>query len=205
MPNWCYSKVMIETKNLEDAELLEREFERAFSSNPLKADFGNEWLGNLLLQIGMPEEEVLRGPVRCRGSVVDWGRSDKTLKFDIESAWSPHVGCVKRFVDYYVDDASVLYTAEEPGCQLYWTNDSDVVGTVAIDLYSDGTFPDELEELIRSCCDARQEDIVKALSEYLGHEGTLPEFEAEINKKVREINEDFYVSFNVYQDVPIEE
>ena len=203
MPNWCFADLMIKTKSTKDAETLEKEFEKAFSSNPLNADFGNVWLGNLLLQIGMPEEDVIRGPVGCRGSALFWEREEDAIHFQLESAWSPHVECVKLFVDHYVDDASVLYVAEEPGCQLYWTNDSDVVGTVAIDLYSDGTFPDELEELIRSCCDARQEDVVKALSEYLGHEGTFPEFEAEINKKVREINEDFYVSFNVYQDVPI--
>ena len=79
MPNWCFADLMIKTKSIKDAETLEKEFEKAFSSNPLNTGYGNVWLGNLLLQIGMPEEDVIRGPVGCRGSALFWEREEDAI------------------------------------------------------------------------------------------------------------------------------
>jgi len=202
MPNWCFADLMIKTKSTKDAETLEKELEKAFSSNPLNADFGNVWLGNLLLQIGMPEEEVIRGPVGCRGSALFWEREEDAIHFQMESAWSPHVECVKLFVDHYVEDASITYEAEEPGNALYWTNDPDVAGTVAVDFEEIG-IPDDMADLLWSCQGKKEKEVIKTLSEYLGHMGKLNKLKREINKKGHEFNENFFVAINVYQNVPI--
>lgn len=207
MPNWCFSDVEI-ISSKENIDILEGHFKKALSSNPLEADFGNNWLGNLLYYIGLPEEQVIHGSPRCRGSILYFNRdtdNDETIRLQTESAWSPHLQCIKMFVDHFVneDDVDIFYTAEESGCGLYYTNDLYFDGRVYVDYaeYSDD-FPTELARLLDHCCDAEEKYVVEALSKYLGHEGTLYELAEEINDQLEETDAG-YVSLNIYEYVEL--
>ena len=122
MPNWCYTSIAVKALK-KKIDLIEKEMEQALSSNPLNADFGNEWLGNLLLHIGHDERSVAGSVIRCRGNVIDCKRSAPgQLSISTLSAWGPHVTCIKTFCRHYSRKAKVLYVADEPGNNLYWTN-----------------------------------------------------------------------------------
>lgn len=99
---------------------IEKEMEQALSLNPLHTDFGNEWLGNLLLHIGHDEKSVIESVIRCRGEVTELERvSPEQLSLDTLSAWGPHVTCIEAFCRHYADDVKVRYEVANGPC---WTN-----------------------------------------------------------------------------------
>ena len=204
MPNWCYSNVEIVGSEA-SIDRLEKEFDLALSKDRIRTDFSKEWLGNLLLHIGMSKDEVLNGDVRCRGAVTYFAREAKDrLVMDTETAWVPHMQCIKMFVDHYADDAAIFYRAEEPGCCLFWSNDDEYIGHVFIDHYPGEGFPEDLEEAIDQAQYCSKTDVVEMLEEYLGHPGRLEDLESELNEQLQKINADLYVSCNEYQNVPVE-
>ena len=195
MPNWCTSIVTIKTSSEKSADILEEKFGKAMSSNPAKADFGNRWLGNLLLQIGMPKDDVIhRTSLRCRGQILYMLREDeKMISLATETAWEPMIECIRKFVDTYVDDADIFYVAEESNMGIFWTNDPDVVGNVWVD-YEDVSA--ETEELLASIQDEKEKDAAKAFEEYLGHSGKLEDLAEELAE-----NEDAFISVHTYEYV----
>ena len=183
MPNWCKTNVTI-TASPESIDVLVKEFMDAMRSNPLEADFGNRWLGNLLLHIGMDSEAVIRGDVRCRGE-VSWleKQNDTSLHLELLSAWNPAMQCIKLFCDHFVKDAEILYVAEEPGNMLYWTNNPDVAGRVFIETGRIEKYPEAIRYLIDGCQDEPKEEVVRAFSECLGCKADLMVIEKQLNSK----------------------
>lgn len=203
MPNWCFTSVTIHSTK-ENLDIIERELVNATSTNPVKADFGNTWLGNLLLYIGMDEDSVVHGDIRCRGSMEDFLRQDdETIDCVIYSAWSPHIQCICKFVDHYVDDAEIIYTAEEPGCELYWTNDPAVEDTVYIDSLIENEMPEEYMKILtfQGC---NQRILIKYLNDLLNaRASSLEELNVMLNKQLEEY--DNYIGMHAYRYVDIGE
>lgn len=202
MPNWCFSQVNISGKK-KDIDLLEKRFNEALSSNPLNARLGNKWLGNLLYEIGLPEDQIVYGEPRCCGEVLDlWRDTEKSLRLDVESAWGPHLQCVKMFVDNCVGEGAVdiLYSSD-----LFYTNDPSIEGTVYPDYYIGEEVTEDLREIIEGSWDVPAESLEKELAEYLGHPGTLESLGNEISEKLEEFSGDYYVNFHVYEYVPLSE
>lgn len=203
MPNWCSSYVRIKASG-KSLDVLESEIEKATDGRYPETDFGNEWLGNLLLHIGMSRDDVIYGDINCRGYIVDWIKNADEITMDIESAWSPHVKCIKEFCDYFVKDADVFYTAFEPGSEIFLSNDPDYIGTVYIDISDGGDMPEDLLNIIPEGDTELPKDKVRILLEgYLKHSGTF-------EKLAREIEEQFYdtdsfIAFHVYESCDIED
>lgn len=201
MPNWCYSTVKIEA-SLPSLEKVKSEMDMALSSNPLNAGFGNEWLGNLLYHIGVSENEVDYGKTRCRGSVEDYELENGALVLHTESAWRPHVQCIKDFVDHYVDDAKVIYVADEPMLDLHWTNDPNEVDRVYVmHCISDRPELKGIQTLVDSIQGMKKEDAYQKLSAFLGVDGS---FEFLVDKLIEKVNEDDYLSIYAYEYVEID-
>ena len=207
MPNWCFSHVTLNGSK-DSMDKLEKAFQEAFASSPIPTDFEDTWLGNLLLKLGYDEDAIQHGDIRCRGSVTDWSRTDdKTIELDVESAWGPHIYCIQLFVQNIDPEIEMVYTAEEPGNGLYWTNDPAVVGTVYIDRFDNGDpeFPEGLSACLETIYDAPQENVRQALAKYLGHDGDFDTLTKEISEMVEERDPDSYVYFHIYQEVPMED
>lgn len=147
MPNWCMTGITI-TSNGKLKKCFD-EMQEALSSNPANAGFGNEWLGNLLLHIGMDEDEVVCGDIRCRGYVCDLtydsGEACDEIVMHTESAWCPATKAIMMFVDKYCDDYEFLYWADEPGNGLYCSNDPSIAGKVSIDFYGSNEHENEYD------------------------------------------------------------
>ena len=136
MANLCFTDIKI-VDSEDNLELIEKNILDATSSNPLGSDFGNDWLGNLLLHIGVPEDEVVHGNMRCRGiiSCVDWCEKagNKWINVFTETAWRPNVECVKKFAEHYSGTCKITYAGDEGWNGLFWTNDPDMLGKVLVD------------------------------------------------------------------------
>lgn len=196
MPNWCSSTVRI-VASQKSLDILETEFKKAAGSGHSKTDFGDEWLGNLLLHIGMDMPTVLYGPIPCRGQVFCIEQYDGELHMDVESAWGPHISCIRKFCEHFVDDAEVFYTAVEYGNQLFWTNDPEHVGTIIADVYDSGDVPENLQGLEEIYCEPK-ENVRKILADCLGHDGTYDALVGEIDNMFRKSHS--YISFDTFID-----
>lgn len=204
MPNWCYSTVTIEASRT-SLEKVKSEMDIALSSNPLNAGFGNEWLGNLLYHIGVSEEEVDYGNTRCRGSVEDYELEDGAIVLHTESAWRPHIQCIKDFVDHYVDDAKIIYVADEPMLTLHWTNDPEEVDRVYVmHCLSDRPESKEIQNLVDSIQGMKKEEAHQKLSLYLNMDGSFEFLVDKLIEKVIEVNADEYLSIYAYEYVAID-
>ena len=197
MPNWCFSQVNI-SDSREHIATIKDELSKAFASNPVGADFGNQWLGNLLLHIGMDKETVIHGDLDCRGSVSYIFEGDDYIELEMESAWQPHLKCIQKFVETHSDTARFKYYADEPGCELFWTNDPVYAGTV----YTDVWLNDPKENMFYTgLSDNTKETAYRALKEHLG-EGSWDELCA---KAANVEGDDEYVNIYVYEYVDLDD
>ena len=215
MPNWCWSQVHISTDE-EKLNKLYEEMKKALSSNPLGADFGNEWLGNLLVYTGMDKDEVLHGHINCRGSITDYDIDENgELMMTLETAWSPQFGAIKAFIEYVLDDENdedakydydFRYTAEESGCELYCSNEDGTVGAYYIDAWNPNDDAD-MDALSANYSYCYEDDVKRGLIKFLEAKGlpTDGSFE-ELCDRVKkafegEDCENGFVSFHQYDYV----
>lgn len=213
MPNWCWSQVHISTDE-EKLNKIYEEMDKALSSNPLGADFGNEWLGNLLVYIGMSKDEVISGPINCRGSITEYDIDDNgELVMNLETAWSPQFGAIKAFIEYVLNDENdedakydydFRYTAEESGCELYYSNDDETVGTYYVDIWNPNGDSD-LDGLYENYSYCDEETLTEGLIKFLEAkglptDGTFEELCDRVQKSVKgEDCENGYVGFHKYE------
>lgn len=200
MPNWCYSSVNIRGPKDEIGKF-DKQVKEACSSNPLKADFGDWWLGNLLLHLGYKDDDVVQGDIRCRGSIIDYDVSYEEnygdILLSVESAWGPHLGPIALMRDKYAPNCVIVYVAEEPGTELYWSNNPDYYGCWHVDI-----FDYEVKDLalLHDCEPFSDEDLNRALEQILCHSGTTIELIQEIQVKYPDS-----VCFDKYEYVPLNE
>ena len=136
MPNWCYTQAYIHSKK---AKKIYDELKKATTthSDPEIWRGATNWLGYLLTHIGIDNETR-----RCRGEVtnLEYDHEFEEVRLDTYTAWTSMVDVIEDFAKHYDPEAKVLYTEEESGTLIYWTNDPDEVGNYAYE-------PDEDEEL----------------------------------------------------------
>lgn len=137
MPNWCSSAYVIEGNAKEIKSLYELMQCLENREKPsVENGFGTTWLGCLVDALGEDWHTV-----HCRGSWSCLEMDGKVLKFFTETAWSP---CNETFdlVMKKFPSLHYYFQAEEPGMEIYETNDED--GTYFPDRYFlDACTPDE--------------------------------------------------------------
>lgn len=144
MANTCYTEIEIISENEKQIEeFYEKlkkwtstlhEYSKGVNTGPL-------WLGNLVLNAGIAKVAERGVDRSCRGSILEIGKySSDSIFIETETAWAPLMDIWQDLVAKYIPDARIIYTAEEPGCEIYWSNDPDVESNYCV--YTDG------EELI---------------------------------------------------------
>lgn len=113
MANWCSTSYVIEG----DKEILET-IKRAFDNHPVKEKSSENWEGNILAALGINcEKSSIRGFVDYYSDI-----DDETFHFACEEAW-----CRTDFAELLLSkfpSISIYWMAEEPGCEIYMTNDA---------------------------------------------------------------------------------
>lgn len=145
MPNWCYSNIDVEDINKSGAvakikaffddmrkHIVERELviDRKYTADNRDGHYtdfnanGSLWLGDILLDLGYPFDDVCHGnilnadgeEIKCRGSISDYNvNGDGVLHIDTETAWVPMMDVFALLFERLgvKDDITISYYAEE--------------------------------------------------------------------------------------------
>ena len=177
MPNWCLSHIVI-SNDKKVIENLHKHFKSAMEKTD--GEYQKNWLGNLLLYIG---EDVNDSAPRCRGWVEGYsynppiGKLYNVASLDVytETAWVPMLQVFVKFINKYAPDSDISFCAEEPGCELYWRNDT-TWEEYYVEIYEEEA-PNEVIKWINESMDGStvkymyKEELNDALSKLLGHSG----------------------------------
>ncbi len=177
MSNCCSTDIQIRGKK-EELAIFWKKFNEAININSSKRD--DVWLGNILVLLKR-EDLKERGidpdgpesPIRdelarrdwlntqarcCRGSVVYAEISADGEQIDIaqDDAWGPQLDPVCEMVERYAPNADIVYTAIEPGCEVFITSDPEKAGQWLIDVQDPDGLPDCIKDLDWSLIDDKK-------------------------------------------------
>lgn len=136
MPNWCYTNIEIHTEDKDAMEEFYQKLQDWTSVNFINNGFGLKWLGNIVGNSGIAEiDETGNSSIPCRGYIIDMCLLDahKTIQICTETAWTPMLKMWLLLMKEYLPDAKIIYSADEPGCEICATNDNDLAGRYLID------------------------------------------------------------------------
>lgn len=141
MPNWCFTNIAINADSEEAAKTiydkLENEWLKAPEGEPVSG-FGNDWLGCLAVNSGVIDsyDNVDESPIACRGEVEDVTLDGESVYMITSTAWGPMIEPIYRAIEknFGLDGIDIVYSAEEPGCGLYITNNEDVADTYYVEI-----------------------------------------------------------------------
>lgn len=135
MPNWCYTQVEINGDSKEIA-CLDEHFNKAREHEGTKSDFGDMWLGNIVEYLGQDYNSV-----PCRGSIINYTYDNDSIMLSTETAWAPMMQPILMLTNKYAPNAKITYMAEEPGCEIFLTNDEYYLHKFRVDFF-DGELED---------------------------------------------------------------
>lgn len=81
-------------------------------------DFGKWWLGNLVTKLGGKWQDY-----PCRGEILSYSLDGDVLLITQMTAWCEQEG-VRRLIQEKFPSIKVYYRVEEPGCEVFYTNDN---------------------------------------------------------------------------------
>lgn len=129
MPNWCSTDIRIVCKKEEYAKEIFKKLCEWYDSDieADTSDFKRGWLGRFLIQAGITtREDIDSCKIRCRGYVTYMDISQEEINLQTETAWEPMLKMWKLIIEKFWKNMvdNIYYVAQEPGCGLYWSNDS---------------------------------------------------------------------------------
>ena len=176
MPNWCYTTISFHG-NKNEIEGLHKVLTTATSKEYIHTDFGNNWLGNVLYEVGLQnriDNENAKLNLRCRGTIeliedVDTRQNGVYfLRIGTETAWCPMIKMWQAILDALnYKSVKIAFMSEEPGCELYSKYDpyDEFPDTYFVDGYVEGE--DCNNEIICKIIDTGYFDSEDTLVEYL--------------------------------------
>lgn len=146
MANLCFSEITITHDDVAKLRALYENIEKWVRHDAL----GNgtyHWLGNIVLnaQIGSVDSND-HDYIKCRGDIIDicFIEDSREIFIATATAWTPKIKIWKKLVDKYLPDAEVTFRANEPGCEIFVTNNFDLAGQYLVDACE--SFEDWIEE-----------------------------------------------------------
>lgn len=170
MANWCITDYRIE-----GSEESLKKINDALLNHAVVEDSSDNWEGNVLIALGYTEKELRDANTKyyLRGFVTYYEPPksfEYPLSLNCEEAWN--VTDFRKLLEEKLPDVKVYFTAEEPGCEYYVTNDEEgiyfpdryyVDAYIGNDWYSEyfGTKEDALEYISQISDCKTEEDIEK--------------------------------------------
>ena len=137
MANWCWSFVNVYGTEKQISNI-KKHYELACKNGKIENDYGNGWLGHLLEYIGYEEKEVCFGNIGCSGVVDDWYDHEQQIVFYVSGRWSPQLEPLCLFLRKYGGkDIDIIYSSQESGSGIFWTNDPDLIGKPVYEDYNE--------------------------------------------------------------------
>lgn len=154
MPNWCVNSVEICCENQEIAKMFEDKIYELTENPYVGNGFGRFWLGNIVGNGRLADnlegfsgiDYISKAPFNCRGCIEDICVSDNNVLLNITSAWTPSISMWNLFCEKFFpkDEFYIWYSAVEPGCVIYVTNNMEDVGTYYVDT-CDGVISENMD------------------------------------------------------------
>ena len=172
MPNWCITeyKCVGDPKEVRALHKLLKYIDGR-KTTIVRNGFGKWWLGNLVTKLGGKWEDY-----RCRGEIIDYSLDGDILIISQSTAWCEQEG-VRRIIQEKFPSIKVYYREEEPGCNVYYTNDttgSYFSETYFLDSYDEQRYFETIEdaaesvsEIVGHKVEADSTNIQEALDEYV--------------------------------------
>lgn len=142
MPNWCFTKIDINADSDETAQKIHDKLEqwlKAPEDESINSSDG--WLGCLAVNSGViaSYDDISKSLFLCRGEVECLTLDSNGVHMLTSTEWGPMLEVIYRALEknFDLDGIDIVYSAEEPDCDMYVTNDEDVAGTYRVDIYSD--------------------------------------------------------------------
>lgn len=127
MPNWCFTNISLNCNNKRDANDVYQTIEHWLSYKGKHNDWGKNWLGNILINSGLYAADDIdrKEHPNCRGCVTYIECYEEQVIIQTETAWVPMLQMWKEVCDkiFPGKDIEIIYSAEEPGCGVFWSND----------------------------------------------------------------------------------
>lgn len=183
MPNWCFTQITFHG-NKTEIEDFHKKITEWTSESLGKSDFGNAWLGNVLIGAGLGDRiDAEPNLLRCRGTIdyidpIEHSDDDDTTFYvEVETAWAPMMLMWKAVIDKLeYKSIGLSYMAEEPGCEVYEIYDpyGDYDEHYYVDVFLDGEDLEDvgLQSLDNSRYFASDETLIYVLQNLLKTEET---------------------------------
>ena len=144
MPNWCDTtyKCVGDPKEVRALHKVLKYIDRR-KTTIVRNGFGKWWLGNLVTKLGGKWEDYC-----CRGEITGYSFDGDILEITQYTAWCEQEG-VRRIIQEKFPSIKVYYREEEPGCEVYYTNDTTgdyFPETYFLDSYDEQQYFETIEE-----------------------------------------------------------
>ena len=148
MPNWCITeyKCVGDPKEVRALYKVLKYIDRR-KTTIVRNGFGKWWLGNLVTMLGGKWEDYC-----CRGEITGYSFDGDVLEVTQMTAWCEQEG-VRRIIQEKFPSIKVYYREEEPGCEVYYTNDTTgyyFPETYFLDSYDEQRYFETIEEAAES-------------------------------------------------------
>ena len=122
MANWASTSYRIEGSK-EDLEKVYNVIDEFMSERrkPVQADASNEWEGNIIRALGATDEQMKNNYLR--GFIEEYEMDGDIIRIEAEEAWG--TTDFRHVLAQLMPELTIYYIVEEPGCEVYATNDVD--------------------------------------------------------------------------------
>ena len=136
MPNWCSTSVYFKGNKVKKLyDLINEWTSKSYCENGFDRSGSKCWLGNIVGNSGIDNRDNGDFSVFCRGWIEDIDLYEETNELTIqeESAWGTAMELWGKINDKYDLELDITYYAEEPGCEVYLTNDPSYKDKYVVD------------------------------------------------------------------------
>lgn len=120
MANWASTSYRIEGSK-SDLERVYGMIDNFMSERrkPVEENASKEWEGNVVKALGATDEQVSKNYLR--GFIQEYEMDGDTIRIKVEEAWG--ATDFRHVLAQLMPELTVYYIVEEPGCEVYATND----------------------------------------------------------------------------------
>ena len=146
MSNWASTSYRIEGRK-EDLEKVYNVIDEFMSERrkPIEVNASSEWEGNIIRALGATDEQMKNNYLR--GFIEEYEMDGDIIRIEAEEAWG--TTDFRQVLAQLMPELTIYYIVEEPGCEVYATNDADgkyFPERFYVDAYVNGDYQSEYFE-----------------------------------------------------------
>lgn len=201
MANDCFTDINIYFSSVEKAKKFHYQLLNwtSYAWNP-EVSKDLFWYGNILGNSGLGQYVEGKGfiyndaQVNTRGIVMHIERTDNILQMFTDTAWQPQLKMWTILLEKFDPKAHIEYSAEEPGCEMFVTNMSNLLNRYYIDIYEP-----KYNAVGESIFDASEDYTIKFLQSVLKTDGD------DIDELLEQAEDEDWFSVHKWEYSPVEE